>query len=350
MSALRDKLIKQQQRTNTSTVTDIATVNQSTTNHFKPSNKRPNYYVIPNNNGKSNKKHKHNINHSTTTVSSTVADTIRPSKSKSSSASASASASAPTPSRTSVLQAKLSGSQFRLLNEQLYTMSSNKAMKLYESDPKLFNAYHSGYTTQVSQWPINPLSLYISQLLTIKKKLVIADMGCGTAELARTLHDNNSKHTVHSYDLIAHNQYITACNIAHTPLNDSSVDLVIYCLSLMGTDWIRFLYESHRVLKLHGQLYITEVKSRFIRADSQNDHKVIKYKHIQHKPRKHSEQSGIKQFIQLTESIGYQHKSTNDKNTMFVMFTFSKNQSSADTSNQHNHDATILKPCLYKRR
>jgi ribosomal RNA-processing protein 8 len=79
----------------------------------------------------------------------------------------------------------------------------------------------------------------------------VADMGCGEARLAQVLtskHDS-SRLIMHSFDLVAANPLITRCNIAHVPLADSSVDIVIFCLSLMGTDYHAFLCEAKRILK-----------------------------------------------------------------------------------------------------
>jgi ribosomal RNA-processing protein 8 len=42
---------------------------------------------------------------------------------------------------------------------------------------------------------------------------------------------------------------VTACNMAHTPLSTASVDIVVFCLSLMGTDLGAYLTEANRVLK-----------------------------------------------------------------------------------------------------
>ena len=111
------------------------------------------------------------------------------------------------------------------------------------------------------------------------------------------------KNKVHSFDLVAHNEHITACNIAkvsaaavtppsngrslftfaQVPLKHGTLDVAIFCLSLMGTDFMKFLKEAHRTLKpgsalplwlswlisisvcslASGLLKIAEVQSRF---------------------------------------------------------------------------------------
>lgn len=59
------------------------------------------------------------------------------------------------------LQDKLKGSRFRYINEQLYTSTGEKAVKLFKDDPTAFNAYHEGYRLQVESWPMNPLDKII---------------------------------------------------------------------------------------------------------------------------------------------------------------------------------------------
>jgi Hypothetical methyltransferase len=46
---------------------------------------------------------------------------------------------------------------------------------------------------------------------------------------------------VHGFDLVATAPGVTACNMADVPLSDGSVDAVIFCLALMGTDYGAFL-------------------------------------------------------------------------------------------------------------
>jgi ribosomal RNA-processing protein 8 len=74
--------------------------------------------------------------------------------------------------------------------------------------------------------------------------MIIADFGCGEAKLAQSL---NQK--VHSFDFVALNDLVIQCDMKNVPLNNSSCDLVVFCLSLMGTNLNEFISEAHRVLK-----------------------------------------------------------------------------------------------------
>jgi len=47
-----------------------------------------------------------------------------------------------------------------------------------------------------------------------------------------------------------------------TPLDDFSVDVAVFCLSLMGSNFTQYLREAHRVLKIDGHIHIWESESR----------------------------------------------------------------------------------------
>jgi ribosomal RNA-processing protein 8 len=67
-------------------------------------------------------------------------------------------------------------------------------------------------------------------------------MGCGEGRLGLELQgykaDSGSKKAtvVHSFDLVSPSPHVVAADIAHVPLEDASVDIVVFCLSLMGTN------------------------------------------------------------------------------------------------------------------
>jgi hypothetical protein len=46
------------------------------------------------------------------------------------------------------------------------------------------------------------------------------------------------------------------------------VDVAVFCLSLMGTNYVDFIREAHRVLKEGSELKIAEVISRFSDVDA----------------------------------------------------------------------------------
>ncbi|CAF1198793.1 unnamed protein product [Rotaria sordida] len=220
-------------------------------------------------------------------------------------------------------------SRFRYLNEKLYTSTSQEAQQMFEKDPQSFYAYHQGYSTSMSQWPDQPLDEIIAYIRKRSSNLVIVDMGCGDAHLARALKSTHPN--IYSFDLVAINEYVQVCDIAHTPLNKNSVDIVIFCLSLMGTNLNDFIYEAHRILRLRGTMKIVEIASRF-----------------ENQPQK---------FIRKIESIGFQCSKTNsldDKNKSSSSSSSSKYFYTFDfvkTFEQIKSKSIIkLAPCLHKKR
>ncbi|KAI9839295.1 MAG: hypothetical protein M1819_003290 [Sarea resinae] len=210
------------------------------------------------------------------------------------------SASAPNPAtKLTPLQAsmrqKLISARFRHLNETLYTTPSSNSLDLFSESPEMFTEYHEGFRRQVEVWPENPVDIYINTIKargkinprrpsynnskgTEQQQLqplprtsstcTIADLGCGDARLAQVLTPMAKKlHlSLHSFDLQSPSPLVTKADISHLPLADSTVDLAIFCLALMGTNWVEFIDEAWRVLRWKGELWVAEIKSRFGRV------------------------------------------------------------------------------------
>ncbi|KAL2109226.1 hypothetical protein VUR80DRAFT_2813 [Thermomyces stellatus] len=210
----------------------------------------------------------------------------------------------PAPAKLTPLQAamraKLIPARFRHLNETLYTRPSEEAFKLFEESPEMFDEYHAGFRQQVEVWPENPVDGYIEAVRTrgavgapienpkdkkhgkgrkepqagpssvaplprTKGICTIADLGCGDARLATVLNPETDKLRLKilSYDLQSPNPLVTRADIASLPLPDASVNVAIFCLALMGTNWLSFIEEAHRILHWKGELWVAEIKSRF---------------------------------------------------------------------------------------
>lgn len=213
---------------------------------------------------------------------------------------------------------KLDGARFRSLNEKLYTRKSEDAFHEFQEDPSLFKVYHEGYKKQVESWPENPLDNIITWVKSKSSSLIIADMGCGDARLQSSISNK-----VYSFDLVSVNPFVIACDMSNVPLPDSSVDIVIFCLSLMGTNISDFLKEAHRILKPTGFLKIAEVKSRFFESGK----------------------DGIKVFTRTIKKAGFNIYERILPNKMFFVLSCKK------TDRESTFDETFsAKPCVYKKR
>ncbi|GFV89039.1 ribosomal RNA-processing protein 8 [Trichonephila clavipes] len=152
---------------------------------------------------------------------------------------------------------KLAAAKFRFLNEKLYSETGKEAYEFFKENNEEFQDYHLGYRQQVSKWPMNPVNEIISDLQKLEN-VVIADLGCGDAKIAQVFPDK----TVHSFDLVPLNEHVKACDISKVPLPNESVNVAVFCLSLMGTNLKDYLREAFRILKVGGTLKIAEVESR----------------------------------------------------------------------------------------
>jgi ribosomal RNA-processing protein 8 len=227
-------------------------------------------------------------------------------------------------------QDRLSGSRFRVLNEELYTQPSWEAFQKFQANPELFDQYHAGYRKQTEQWPTNPVHVILQKIQNHRSQakpktpLEIADFGCGDAEIAQRLRDD-TKFRVYSFDLVAKSELVTACDMSKVPLESQTVDLAVFCLSLMGTNLADFVREAFRVLKPTGQLFVAEVRSRFESKESKDDL--------------------LEHFLQVMEKLGFTCRKTDRKNKMFFLMEFEKNGKKPDPKLEYT-----AKACIYKRR
>lgn len=348
----------------------------------------------------------------------------------------------------SAMRQKLVSARFRHLNQTLYTAPSKAAQELFDQDPAMFEDYHAGFRQQVSVWPENPVDKFIIDIRwrgkmkpgkaenTKKRKpnaadspaqhaalprtdgwSVIADLGCGDARLARTLTDSGDTKSLrlkmHSFDLHSPSPLVTKADISALPLPDKSVDVAIFCLALMGTNWITFIEEAHRILRWKGELWVAEIKSRFGRVSKAGkpvDHSVggkrrqaaiTKAKEAkQREQEEENEQDAlqtevdgvvteqpetdVQAFVEVLQRRGFTLKPPGEKhvdlrNRMFVKMEFIKALTptkgkgvpkeedvkaapakgkpkmkfipNVDEEEPSTEDeATVLKPCLYKLR
>mmetsp|Transcript_15011 Transcript_15011/g.37803 ORF Transcript_15011/g.37803 Transcript_15011/m.37803 type:complete len:356 (-) Transcript_15011:947-2014(-) len=247
-------------------------------------------------------------------------------------------------------KARLAGSRFRILNEELYTTTSSTSYDKFKANPELFEQYHEGFRHQVESWPENPVDVIVRSLTSkfkqsVKKseKCVVADFGCGDAQLAKDLLNvkrkkNQNVFDVHSFDLVAPNDLVTACDMADVPLENKSVDVCVFCLALMGTNLADFIREAHRVLKDDGIVKIAEVRSR------------IEYSHNRKNKNGNKEstektEGTLEEFTDVLTKLGFQCIQTDRSNTMFLMLDLKKNGKKPDKKLEFS-----AKPCIYKRR
>jgi hypothetical protein len=152
---------------------------------------------------------------------------------------------------------------FTRLNNRWYASSSDKTHARLEANAEEWAHYHTLYRELRKTWPVVPFEEEI-RWLTEREPLVVGDFGCGEAFIAQRV---GQKHDVRSFDHVAVNAGVVACDIAAVPVDDGALDVAIFCLSLMGSNFTDYLREARRCLRLDGLLHIWEPVSYFDDVD-----------------------------------------------------------------------------------
>jgi ribosomal RNA-processing protein 8 len=208
---------------------------------------------------------------------------------------------------------RLEGAKFRLLNEKLYTTTSDAADRMFKSNPGLFDVMHQGFVSQADTWPVVPVDEVITWLRgRYPPPAVIADMGCGDAKIQSSVANR-----VFSFDFKARNPAVVECDMRRTPLEMKSVDVVVFVMSLMGTNLSDFIDEAKRIVRDGGGMLIVEITSRIDRLEL---------------------------FVKGIEERGFKLTAKRDLTSFFTWLEFT-------TGPLKTNPAQLsLKPCLYKRR
>ncbi|KAL9035219.1 MAG: hypothetical protein Q9214_006688 [Letrouitia sp. 1 TL-2023] len=349
------------------------------------------------------------------------------------------------------MKSKLVSARFRHLNQTLYIIPSQQASKLFSSTPGAYNSYHAGFRAQVAVWPQNPIEQFIEDvkqrgsvgtktqtqlwrqerrkgrekkakgaqgdqgdeenIMEVTEPKIdplprtrgtcgIMDLGCGDATFHKSLlpFARSLDLKFHSVDLSQgdgpNSSLIDVDDIASLPLPDGSADIAIFCLSLMGTNWISFIEEANRTLRWGGECWVAEIKSRFGRVGRESlaetsrrqagkrgkaediDDGELNVGRVEEESRDSGgkEETDVGAFVDVMRKRGFQLKEEVDlRNKMFVWMRYVKNVvpvkgkgvpkvgergfdrktkflDNAKDEVDSETEATVLKPCVYKTR
>lgn len=148
---------------------------------------------------------------------------------------------------------------FSKLNNRWNNSRSDVLGERLRANPEEWEQYHTLYRAARSQWAVVPVQEMIKWCKK-REGYSIGDFGCGEALIAKAISD---RHAVQSFDHIAVDDTVIEGDMSHVPLDDDSLDVAVFCLSLMGANFTDYIREAHRVLKIDGHLHIWEATSRF---------------------------------------------------------------------------------------
>lgn len=148
---------------------------------------------------------------------------------------------------------------FSKMNNRWYASDSKNTHERLANNKEEWAHYHTLYRQMRETWPVVPYKEEI-RWLQERDGYVVGDFGCGEAFIAKEAGD---RHTIHSFDHVAIDERVIACDIAHAPLDDEVLDLAIFCLSLMGSNFTDYIRKAHRCLHIDGALHIWEAANYF---------------------------------------------------------------------------------------
>ena len=193
------------------------------------------------------------------------------------------------PLRPEILEyLKPSLGDFSEMNKSWSVSRSENTQSRLKADPSEWYYYHSLYAEKRKDWSEIPY-IEIAKKIKERPEWVVADMGCGENLLSKELTNK-----VHAFDYVAIDKDVIACDMSSVPLNSNEVDAVIFCLSLMGSNYLDYLKEAFRIIKPYGNLFICEPKKKI--------------------------DNRMEEFKKDIESVGFKIIEVNSQSSKFIYF------------------------------
>jgi ribosomal RNA-processing protein 8 len=140
---------------------------------------------------------------------------------------------------------------FSQMNKEWSVSKSSTIKERLEKDKSEWYYYHKLYREKRGNWVEIP---YIEISKQIKREdWIVGDFGCG-----ENLFSKEITNKVYSFDYVAIDENVIACDISHVPIENEILDVAVFSLSLMGSNKEDYIKEANRTLKLSGFIYIAE--------------------------------------------------------------------------------------------
>lgn len=146
-------------------------------------------------------------------------------------------------------------------NRRGKTTNSKRLHKEITENPEEWYEYHKARHENMKTWNEIPYEYIASKIKN--KNRIVADFGCGE-NLMKTFIPNNK---VYSFDHIAIDDSVIACDMANTPLKNESIDIAVFSLALWGTNFEDYFKEAYRLLNYDGLMYIAEPSKTYTKED-----------------------------------------------------------------------------------
>lgn len=152
------------------------------------------------------------------------------------------------------------------IHRKANTSTSSHMNGYFTSNPDKWKEYHKIREENKKTWVEDPLDAIAEKLnKPDNNNRIIADLGCGMNQLKDKVKNYSEWY---SFDHYSEDETVIKADIANLKehLADNSVDIAVFCMSLWGTNYMDYIKEAYRYLKIDGIMHIVEPKDKVNQA------------------------------------------------------------------------------------
>jgi hypothetical protein len=146
---------------------------------------------------------------------------------------------------------------FSDMNKKWSTSRSDNTHERLAKDPTEWYYYHTLYSEKRKTWSEIPF-IEIAKKINVRPDWIVGDFGCGENLLSKEV-----KNKVYAFDHVAVDDKVYACDIKNVPIEDSTLDVAVFSLSLMGSNYVDYFKEAYRTLKIYGNIFVCEPAAKW---------------------------------------------------------------------------------------
>ena len=183
--------------------------------------------------------------------------------------------------------------------------NSNTTHERYMKNRSEFEEYHRQREIAKTSWVEDPVDRVAQIIRSMSSRYIrIADLGCGVNKLKTVVDATRNVQGIDHVN-ISSDETVIEADISNLNgiVEDNSIDVAVFCLSLWGTNYRDYFSEAHRILDSDGKVIIVEPSSKF---------------------GEHERYNTIDAFVDDVESYGFERTGKVETRNNFVYFKFQK--------------------------
>ena len=164
-----------------------------------------------------------------------------------------------------VSEKEYSASYINEVHRRANTCNSETTHDYYQKNRNEFSEYHRKREIAKSEWIEDPVDRVSEIIKGLSKRYDrIIDMGCGMNKLKTIVGNDRQVQGIDHINVSNDNTVIEAdMKNLKGIIEDNSMNVAVFCLSLWGTNYKEYFTEANRILESEGKMIIVEPSSKF---------------------------------------------------------------------------------------